>query len=279
MSRGANAETLSEGLTAMLGNVGSDRPVGVALASDVLTAVGGVDTRLAASVFAEANELVFALADTSDLALSDAATDITSYGAVALAADRGQTAVTYGAGVDVALLGLMSAQNLENALGTLTPYGKGVPGVTASDLTDAQFANLDAKRINHVARVYGANALLGGFTSRHGHWIDAVWWNIWLKDRIQRAIWNAIRGSRRLTRALLGGRPVRRAAGGSSQRRHPAGPHGLVGHQGRHHRHHGQPELRRDAGGRLSDFTSLPRAMPTAPVGPGGSMSGVSAPR
>ena len=200
--QGGNAESIADGLAAMIEVVASE-PVGIVFASDVPITVGGVDTRLAASAFAEADDYVFALEDTSDQALAAAASDTTSYGAVALAQARGGTAVTYGALSAVGLIAIMSGQNLGNPNSSVSPHGKAIPGVTPVSPTAAQSDALDAKRINYVAQVYGQNTLLGGYTSRDGHWLDAVWWNVWLKDRIQRAIWSSIRGSRRLTRALL----------------------------------------------------------------------------
>ena len=53
----------------------------------------------------------------------------------------------------------------------------------ASDITPTQYAELQRKRTNVVTFVGGASRMVGGYTSRDGYWLDAVWWLLWLEKR------------------------------------------------------------------------------------------------
>ena len=97
----------------------------------------------------------------------------------------------------------MSSQNLASAASIISLHGKVLPGVEATPLTGAQYDELKRKRVNVYADVLGQATLIGGYTSRDGYWLDAVWWLIWLRNEIQIRLWTSIRDSRRLTTALL----------------------------------------------------------------------------
>ena len=163
-------------------------------------------------------------------------------------------------------LALLSAQNLNNPQSIITPHAKAVPNVAPSNITSNAVRRTDKrKRANVVTRVGGLASLVGGYTSRAGHWADAVWWLLWIKNEAELAVWNAQRGSRRLTAGIItdvmtrvlevgvrnggimpGGEVDQPMEGGHHRhghgRRHD---YGGRCYQGGHHRHHRQPGIQR----------------------------------
>ena len=204
-AQGAPTETVTEAVTAILAQINTGQPVAIMLSSDVPLSSGGMDTRESLSAYAETTELIYIMLDTAAQVL--VANDTTSHAAVAYANNRGQTAAMFsnaGQLPDVALGALMSSQNLDNVQSILTPHGFVLPNVTATriDMT-AEREELERKRTNVYTLVGGQGSLLGGYTSRPGYWLDAVWWLSWMRNRMSTAVWNAIRRSRRFSRAML----------------------------------------------------------------------------
>lgn len=201
---GHDQETVEAAVREIVLGASANLPVVLFTDDGVPAVVGAANTVDSLRAYAQANDYVFIFADTSDQAL--VANDATSPLALAFAAQQSQVAGLYsmpGTRPDIALAALMSSQNLNNRASVITPHSKPLPGSLPSNLTDAQYAELVRKRANVYDTVLGLPSFLGGYTSRPGHWLDSVWWLLWFKDRLDRAIWGAARGSRRLTNALM----------------------------------------------------------------------------
>lgn len=206
---GSDAETISAGVDAMIDTSVGGEPVAVMLAGDVPDTYDhggqtGLDTRDGLVVWSADADAVFALRETDDGLLTTGET--TSKAAVALANSRGNVAAFYAAAgeyPDIGLMARMSSQNFDSPASIISPQGDTLPGVTAVSLTAAQFAELKRKRVNVYATVGGLPSFLGGYTSRAGYWLDAVWFLRWLESEVESAVWNTLRGARRFTRAQL----------------------------------------------------------------------------
>ena len=164
-----------------------------------------IDTDTAMNAFAQAGDFIAFPVDESAQALVSG--DTTSASALAFSASQGKVAYSFNNTTDalpeIGLAALMSAQNLGNRASIITPHAKAVPGVVASIITDTQYEELKRKQVNVVASVAGISKLLGGYTSQSGYWLDAQWWLLWLKSRMEAAIFNALGSSRRLTTGIL----------------------------------------------------------------------------
>ena len=168
---------------------------------DTLTTI---DTREALAAYAQANNLIFGLRDTSDQVL--VTNDDLSQGALAFDRQQGNVAVVAtkaGTFPDIALLAEMSAQNLNQPASIITPHVKPLPGAETTTVTDSQLSELARKRVNVYTTVGALPSLLGGYTSRAGYWLDAVWWLKWFQNELELNIFNAQRGSRRMNNAIL----------------------------------------------------------------------------
>lgn len=211
---GSTAESLADALVAMRSTQTVGERVGIMLADDVpatdpsvplgTTPASFEATWEVASAYAETKYAVFALLETDRAALITG--DTTSNIALALVRSRGNTFAAFaddGQRPDIAGLAAMSAQNLAASQSIISLQGKTFPGVEPTVLTDVQYDELKRKRASVYTNVLGAPTLLGGYTSRDGHWLDAVWWLIWLRNEIQVRLWTSIRDSRRFTAAIL----------------------------------------------------------------------------
>ena len=203
---GHDAETVQEAVTEMVGLLGQTAPVALLLDDGVPGMAGtpAVNTVESLREYAEANDYIFFFADTSTQALATA--DATSQLALAFAAQQGNVVGLYsmdGTRPDVALAALMSSQSLDSRASIITPHAKPLPGALPSIITDTQYSELLRKRANVYETVLGLPSFLGGFTARDSTWLDAQWWLLWLKDRLERALWGVPRSSRRATAALV----------------------------------------------------------------------------
>lgn len=207
---GTDAETIVEAVEAMIAVAAGGDPVAVMLASDAsLTythgGVTGLDSRNELAAWAQADKVaVFALRDNADTVLD--ATDTTSHVSLALAASQGYVQAVYDDAdnrPDIGAMALLSAQDLSQPASIITQHSKSLPNVTPADIGPADLNVLKTKRCSVYATVGGTPAFLGGYASRGGHWMDAVWFLLWQQTEIQRTIWRAERGSRRFGPALL----------------------------------------------------------------------------
>ena len=201
---GSTAETIQAALTAMIALATGGEPVAIMLASDILDLAVADATQQAATAYAQAGDYIGGLLDTDTQAL--VANDTTSLSAQAFDLNQGQVSTLYSepdARPDIALLALMSSQNLGQPASLLSPHAKALPGATTSDVSPSQHEELERKRVNVYTTVGGVASLVGGYTSRAGYWLDASWWLLWIKSELELAVWNAMRGSRRLTNAIL----------------------------------------------------------------------------
>ena len=202
--QGQTAETIEEGVTAMLEQITGGAPVAVMLADDAPLTVSSADTRTNLAAFAQSNDMVFGLRETADQAL--VANDASSHAAVAFGNNQDKVAAVYTRGdeqPEIALLATMSAQNLGQPASIITPHAKGLPGAGPSVVSQSQQEELARKRTNVYTTVGTLPSLLEGFTSRPGYWLDAVWWLLWMKNELELNIWNAMRASRRLNTPIL----------------------------------------------------------------------------
>lgn len=201
---GADQETAVEAITAILTLVTDGAPIALMLAEDAPDTLNSVDTRETVAAFAEGGDYIFGQRDTADQAL--VANDTTSESALAFAAQQSHVAAVYtrdGELPDVALMATMSAQDLNQPASIITPHAKALAGVLPTDINATQLAELTRKRTNVYTNVGGLPSLVGGYTSKNGNWLDAVWWLLWAQNELVTGIWNAMRGSRRLTNAIL----------------------------------------------------------------------------
>ena len=205
---GHDAEGLAPAVAEMVALATSDAPVAIMVDESVPDTIGTtpvVDTREALSALAQAGDYVFALRDTSDQALVTG--DITSPIALAFGRQQDKVAAVYtktGELLDFALMATMSAQNLNQPASIITAHAKAMQGVLPAQINISQLAELERKNANVLTNVGGSPSLIGGTTSRSGHWLDAVWWLLWIKNELELNIWNAQRSSRRLNNAILG---------------------------------------------------------------------------
>ena len=205
---GSPAESAPAAIGAILGQITSGDPTVVIVApgtplTDPQASNGDIRESIAA--YAEANDLIFPMLDTGEQVL--VSEEATSQAALAFARNQGQVSAVYsipGQLPDVGLAALMSAQNLDNVQSIITAHGKVLPGVLPTPITSkAALAELERKRVNVYTMVGGQAAVVGGYASRPGYWLDAVWWLAWFRNRIRTAVWNAQRRSRRFSRAML----------------------------------------------------------------------------
>ena len=199
---GRDAESFTAAAQEMVDLATAGSPVALVLSEDVPDSAGvpPLDTRTVASAFAQAGGMAFGYREIAEQAL--VANDAISGGALAYARQQSQVVALYtepGKLSDIALLARMSSQNLDNPGSLLSPHGKALFGVETVNVTPTQAAELKRKRINVYTNVGGQPSLVGGYTSRDGYWLDATWWLLWLKNRMQTAIWGAIRRQNRLT--------------------------------------------------------------------------------
>ena len=202
--QGHDTETAVEALGDILALTTAGAPVGAMLAGDAPLTSGTVDTREAVAAYAQGNNMVFGLLDTSAQAL--VANDTTSHSALAFSRNQGNVASVFdnaGQLPDLGLLAFMSAQNLDNPASLATPHAKPIPGVAASNVTPTQYVELKRKRVNIVTQVGNSTRLVGGYTSRAGYWLDSVWWLMWLRNKVIAAQWEAMGSARRLTSVIL----------------------------------------------------------------------------
>ena len=201
---GHAAETITESVGELIGYAGSSQPVVIMLDSSTPLAVGTDDTRELLAAFAQAGNYIFVLRDSSAQALVPG--DTTSPSALVFANQQSQVAAIYSdddTNPDIALAALMSSQNLDNAASIITPHAKALPGAKPTDINSTQLSELERKRTNVYTLLGGQPTFLGGYTGRSGHWLDAVWWLLWTKSRLENAVWTAQRSSRRLNSVLL----------------------------------------------------------------------------
>ena len=84
------------------------------------------------------------------------------------------------------------------------PARQGASGrALPSDVTFTQLGELERKRVNVYTNVGGLPSLVGGYAANSSYWLDASWWLLWMKSRLETAIWSSLRGSNRLTNAIL----------------------------------------------------------------------------
>ena len=200
---GGDEQTLAAGLDSMIEVFGT-APMSVMLASDVPDTASGRDTRNDSAAWAQANQVVFALNETAAGALT--ANETTSHAAQAFAAQQSYVGAVYAAATekpDVGMMALFSAVDFNQPASLITAHGKTLPGVEPVNLTNVQAAELERKRCNVYTTVGGQPAMLGSYTARSGHWLDAVIWLRWMQDQLNIGVFNSIRATARFSRAAL----------------------------------------------------------------------------
>ena len=205
--QGAGIESLAQAAQECIDlTIGTGEPVGIILATDAPATepVTTVDSRLALAAWAEGTDYACGVRETAQGTL--VANETASVAAQIIGLSRGRTSVLYtdsGPLPDVALIAEMSAQDLESPNSIITPHAKPLPGVLSTQVTRSQLAELKRKRVSVYTTVGNVDALLGGYTSRGGYWLDAIWWLAWLKSRVETGVFGTQRASRRFSRVLL----------------------------------------------------------------------------
>ena len=205
--KGASTESLAQAAQGCIDlTIGTGEPVGIVLATDTPATdpVASVDSRLALAAWTEGTDYACGVRETAEAAL--VVDETASVAAQIIGLSRGRTSVLYtdsGPLPDVALMAEMSAQDLDTPNSIITPNAKLLPGVLPTQVTRSQLTELKRKRVSIYTTVGNVDALLGGYTSKGGNWLDAVWWLAWLKSRVQTGVFGIQRSSRRFNRSLL----------------------------------------------------------------------------
>ena len=201
---GHNEESVVDAVGEMLALATGGMPLPLMVDETVPGTHNAIDTKEALAAYAQANNMIFGLRDTSSQVF--VTNDATSQGALAIDRQQGNVvaiATQSGTFPDIALLAEMSAQNLNQPASIVTPHVKPLPGAQTTAVTQAQLAELKRKRVNVYTVVGTLPSLLEGYTSRSGYWLDAVWWLKWFQNELELNIFNAQRASRRLNNAIL----------------------------------------------------------------------------
>lgn len=104
---------------------------------------------------------------------------------------------------DIGIMAKLSSQNFDLPQSIITLVPKPLEGVGTTDITSTQLAVLQAKQASVLTTVGGLPSLLGGWTGKSGVWADAQWWLMWLKNEMEKSIFEAMRSSKRLSNAQL----------------------------------------------------------------------------
>ena len=95
----------------------------------------------------------------------------------------------------VSLAGRLSTVNFDGQNTLITAKFKSLPGTLADELTTAQKAEIDRKRLNHYSPFGGDNILAEGWTLKPGTWIDVRYWLDWFVNAVQTEVYNLLRTS------------------------------------------------------------------------------------
>lgn len=208
--QGQAAQSITDAVNQCVALTLDGPPTGLMLASDVPSAAGSVDTRQAMRNFAQTGDYMYAMLDTSTAGKESGSTDALSS---ANTANQSNVIPVYSRGTDpgentppkpdVAILAKLSSQNFNLPQSIITLPPKDLPSVNPTIVTGSELVNLRNKRTSVYTLVGGLPTLLGGYTARDGVWADAQWWLLWLKNEMERSIFQAMRTSNRLSNAEL----------------------------------------------------------------------------
>ena len=203
--RGGDAQSPSAAASEIIGLV-SDVPKYLFMDPGAPTTYGDAETEVVTDMwtYAEASDLIFGFTDTS--AAAREAGEAGSLLARANSAQLGNTLPCVGDAdrqPHIGALAGLSSINWDQPASIITLFGKTLPGTAATSVTSTELANIRSKRGNVYTEVGGLPTFIEGTQARAGYWSDAVAFNLWMKNELEQAIWNAARASRRLTIAIL----------------------------------------------------------------------------
>ncbi|MBF2753948.1 MAG: DUF3383 family protein [Gammaproteobacteria bacterium AqS3] len=98
--------------------------------------------------------------------------------------------------VDIAVLAKLSSQDFNQPQSIITLVPKSLTGVSPTSITSGQIDALEQVNGSVYTTVGGYPSFLGGKVG-NGTWIDAQYWLAWLKDEMERNIYNNMRASNR----------------------------------------------------------------------------------
>ena len=210
---GSDSETVEEALNRCVALATAGAPVAIMMAGDMPATYGSSNTSVVSEVsaFAQKDDYMYSFIETSTGALT--ANESTSTLASAFAGQRSHVIPVYSRGAtpgerygprpDIGILAKLSSQSFDLPSSIITLVPKTLPGVNTSTVTSTQLNELERKRANVYTTVGGLPTLLGGTTARTGVWADAQYWLFWLKNEMERSIFEAMRSSKRLSNATL----------------------------------------------------------------------------
>ena len=204
--RGSDAESPSDAVAA-INRIVASKPTYLMVDYETPETYGADDDSVHEDLwdFAEAGNYMYGFTDVSSAART--AGETASLLAQAESAQLGQTLACV-ADADrrphVGALAGLSSINWDQPASIITLFGKTLPGVLTTDISETEAEAIQAKRGNVYTRVGGLTTFIEGYTSRAGHWADAVAFTMWIRNELELNIWNAARASRRLTIAILG---------------------------------------------------------------------------
>ena len=168
-------------------------------------ALNGTQAMLDVSAWVAANPCIFCAESNEPEALTTG--EGTSFAARLAAVQSSRTLLTWSAARDykaVSIAARLSSVNFAVPGSLITAAFKQLPGTTPDDITSAQRAELERKRVNYYTRVGGTNVYLEGWTLKPGVWVDVVYWIDWITDAIKTAVFNLLTSSRRVPQTVDG---------------------------------------------------------------------------
>jgi len=176
VGRIAAAETIAVALARI--EAAQDDFYWVGVTSAISTVRNDIDAVATWVAAAEGKQLIFDV--TGDDVL--VANESSSIGAFMSAKRQNSVSAIYGDDdKGIGYCGIFSSVNFEIPGGQITGKFKTIQGTEADDLTTAQLAELDRKRINHYTK-YTAQG------TSFGTWIDSQYWIDWFSDTLRREV-------------------------------------------------------------------------------------------
>ena len=206
--RGHDEETLGEAIAEMEPLMTGGIAVLPAIDDGCPTAVSGDDTRDALLDYAQAGDYFTAVRDTDASAVDP--TDTTGLAYRVGNGSYSQAECFYtkaGEYPDIGALALLSAQRLD--LAGVRHHSAHQDAAWCSGyqrhVTSSELEALVAKRCNVYSTLGSLPSLIGGYSGEAGSWADAVYWLLWLKNKVEIDIYNGMRAARTIqSRATAG---------------------------------------------------------------------------
>ena len=214
---GSAAEDLSQAVTKCIALASAGAPTALMLNSGITSpytnsssASTNVNTEM--RTYAQAGDFMFSFVDSTSGALTTGEETSSLYSAFSLGQNKVipvYSRATLVAGEsfaprpDIGILAKLSSQNFDLPASIITLQPKVLPNVGTTTVDSTQKEELFRKRANVYTTVGGLPTLLGGTAAKTGVWADAQWWLLWLKNEMEKTIFEAQRSSKRLSNGQL----------------------------------------------------------------------------